>query len=223
VKVAFLATDNREHYKDYSAKRPYFGTAPEALLQGMAKLPGIEVHVVSCIRQKVQSPELLAPNIWFHSLHVPKLGWVRTGYQGCIRATRAKLREIHADLAHAQGTERDCAVSAVYSGVPSLLTIHGNMRRVAQVMKARPFSYLWLAARLERFALPRTGGVVCISTHTQRQVQGLAKRTWVVPNAVDASFFDVIRAPANCLVCWADLLAQEPERPHSCLGPARRH
>lgn len=196
VKVAFLATDNREHYKDYSAARPYFGTAPEALLQGMAALPELEVHVISCIRQPVKSPERLASNIFFHSLHVPKMGWIRTGYQGCIRATRAKVREIQPHLAHAQGTERDCATSAIFSGVPSVLTIHGNMRRVAHVMKARPFSYLWLAARLEQFVLPRTAGVVCISTHTLRQVEGLTRRTWLVPNAVDASFFEVERAPA---------------------------
>jgi glycosyltransferase involved in cell wall biosynthesis len=52
-----------------------------------------------------------------------------------------------------------------------------------------PFSYLWLAAKLERIAIPRVGGVFCNSAHTQRQVQGLAKRTWLVPNALDEAFF----------------------------------
>jgi len=195
MKVAFLATDNREHYKDYATTAPHFGTAPEALLQGFAGLPGIEVHVISCIRRQVGAPAKLAENIFFHSLLVPKLGWIRTAYQGCVRATRAKLRQIQPDIVHAQGTERDCGVCGVLSGYPNVLTIHGNMRRVAKVLRSRPFSYLWLAARLESWTIPRAGGVVCITQHTLDQVRGLARRTWVVPNAVDASFFEVRNTP----------------------------
>ena len=196
MKVAILTTDNREHYKDYENREPYFGTAPEALLQGFAQLPEVEVHVVSCIRRKVPSPSKLAPNIFFHSLHVPKIGWIRTGYQGCIRAARKKLKEIQPEIVHGQGTENDCAISAVFSGFPNVLTIHGNMRLVAIVNEAKPFSFLWLAAHLERLTLPRSNGVVCITHYTRQAVVDLAQRTWVVPNAVDASFFEVKARPA---------------------------
>src|SRR5262245_59053932 len=98
MKVAFLTTDNREPFKDYHATAPYFGPAPEALLQGLAKRSDLEVHIVSCIRRDVSSPQQLAPNLFFHSVHVPKYGWMRTAYQGCIRAVRRKLREIQPDI-----------------------------------------------------------------------------------------------------------------------------
>jgi glycosyltransferase involved in cell wall biosynthesis len=137
------------------------------------------------------SPEKLADNIFFHSLHVPKIGWLRTLYQGCIRATRKKLRELRPDIVHGQGTERDSALGAVFSGFPNVLTIHGNMRLVAWLNPAPPFSYHWLAARLEAFCLPRTAGVVCITNYTREAVAGLAKKTWLLPNAVDGGFFDV--------------------------------
>jgi glycosyltransferase involved in cell wall biosynthesis len=75
------------------------------------------------------------------------------------------------------------------------VTIHGNMRLIAQVNKARPFSFLWLAARLERFTLPRTNGVIAITRYTQAAVKKLVPRTWVLPNAVDQGFFDVQAAP----------------------------
>jgi glycosyltransferase involved in cell wall biosynthesis len=127
---------------------------------------------------------------------VPKLGWMRTGYQGCVRAVRRKLRELRPDIVHGQGTERDCALSAVFSGFPNVLTIHGNMRLVAQVNRARPFSYQWLAARLERLTLPRTDGVVCITSYTRDAVASLVPRTWVLPNAVDETFFPVEPQPA---------------------------
>ena len=170
---------------------PIFGTAPEALLQGFALLSEVEVHVVSCTQQPVRTPPKLAENVWFHALHVPKIGWLRTGYQGCIRAVRRKLRELKPDIVHGQGTERDCAISAVWSGFPNVLTIHGNMRLIAEVNQAKPLTYGWFAARLESLTLPRSAGVVCITHYTERAVSDLARRTWVVPNAAHGSFFEV--------------------------------
>lgn len=198
VTAAILTIEKREFDKDYDNPVPSFGTAPEALLQGMAGLPGIEVHVVCCLQKMpVSSPEKLAENIYYHALHVPKLGWMRTGYQGCVRAVRRKLNEIQPDIVHGQGTERDCALSAVFSGLPNVLTLHGNMRLVAEINRARPFSFDWLAARLEAFTLPRTDGVVCITSYTQRAVAPLVPRTWILPNAVDGSFFSVQPQPAS--------------------------
>jgi len=196
MKVAIITTDSREHFKNYQAAAPYFGTAPEALLAGFSGNPRVEVHVLSCLQKPVASPEKIAPNIWYHALHVSKIGWLRTGYQGCIRAVRRQLRAIRPDIVHGQGTERDCAISAVSSGFPNVLTVHGNMRLIARVNRVRPFSYGWIAARLEGFTLPRTDGVVCITRYTQAAVAGLVRRTWVVPNAVDEVFFGGPVAPA---------------------------
>jgi glycosyltransferase involved in cell wall biosynthesis len=196
MKIAILTTDNREAFREYEKESPWFGTAPEALMQGFAKLPDIEVHVVSCTQRPMKSPAKLADNTFFHSLLVPKLGWLRTGYQGCIRAVRRKLREIRPDIVHGQGTERDQSISAVFSGFPNVLTLHGNMRLVARVNHARPFSFLWFAARLEHFTIPRSDGVVCITNYTREAVASLARKTWVVPNAVDGSFFEIKRLPS---------------------------
>ena len=195
MRIVILTTDNREAHRDYDNPRPHFGTAPSALLQGLAMIPEVEVHVVACIRRPVQSPEKIAPNIYFHSLVVPKIGWMKTLFQGCIRAARKKIREIQPDIVHGQGTEADCSLSAVFSGFPNVLTLHGNLRLIAALNHERPFSYNWMAARLEGFVLPRTNGVVCITNYTRDAVKSLARRTWVLPNAVDKSFFDVQAAP----------------------------
>jgi glycosyltransferase involved in cell wall biosynthesis len=195
VRVAVLTTDNREPYREYSNPQPHFGTAPEALLQGFAQLPDAEIHVITCAQQPLPSPEKLAPNIYFHSLHVPKLGWMRTAFLGCIRAIRKKLREIKPDIVHGQGTERECSISAVFSGFPNVLTIHGNMRLIARVTNAPVTSYPWLIARLESFTVPRSRGVVCITRYTQEAIAPLNPRTWVLPNAVDGGFFSVNSKP----------------------------
>ena len=196
MKVAFLTTDNRDQLKDYSATSPSFGPAPEALLEGFALLPDVELHVISCARQNMSSPAKVAPNSFFHCLQGPKLGWMRTLFQGCIRAVRKKLAEIQPDIVHGQGTEGHNSLAAVFSGFPNVLTIHGNMRLIAKVTKPRMFSYDWLAARLEGLTIPRSQGVVCITRHTEQQVAGLAQRTWVLPNAVHPSFFEVNAEPA---------------------------
>ena len=197
MKIALLTTDSRENDRDYASTQPGFGTAPEALLFGFREIPEVEVHVISCLQKPVCSPEKIADNVYYHGLLVPKLGWLRTGYQGCIRAVRKKLKEIQPDIVHAQGTERDCAISAVFSGYPNAVTLHGNMRLIAKLHRAKPWSYLRLAAILEHLALRRAGGVICITAYTERNVRNLNSWTWIIPNAVDPRFFSVSNEPSE--------------------------
>jgi glycosyltransferase involved in cell wall biosynthesis len=194
MRIAMVATDNREHFRQYDDPRPVFGTAPEALLQGFSELGDIEVHVLSCTQKPLASPCKLASNIWYHSLHVPKLGWLRTGYQGCIRAVRKKLREIQPQIVHGQGTERECGISAVLSGYPSVVTIHGNMAELARLHRAHIGSYLWCAARLEGFTLRRARAVFCNSEYTESLVKVRTQKTFRVANAVRREFFDTPRS-----------------------------
>src|SRR5438105_10014415 len=69
------------------------------------------------------------------------------------------------------------------------------MRLIAEINKPRPFSFNWLAARLETLTIRRSQGVVCITRYTQEAVTPFARRTWVLPNAVDASFFEIGALP----------------------------
>ncbi len=197
MKIVQLTTDNREAFREYSKATPHFGPAPEALLQGFSCLPEVEVHVISCAQRPMHSPEKLSENIWFHSLHVPKGGWLRTGYQGCVRAIRRKVRELRPDVVHGQGTERECALGAVFSGFPNVVTIHGNMEMLARLFHARTGSYLWFASILERLALPRTLGVFCNSAYTEAVVQKRVQGTFRVPNAVRLEFFEVHNPPVT--------------------------
>jgi len=196
IRVALLTTDSREHFKDYANPNPYFGTAPEALLEGFKRLPDkVEVHVISCLQERaLSSPHKLAENIYYHALRVPSIGWMKTAYQGCIRAVRDKIREIQPDIVHGQGTERDCAICAILSGYPNILTIHGHVSRIAELTHAAPFTYYWWAKKIERFCLQRAGGVVCLTNYTHRIVGPSARVCWTVPNAVHPSFFGVRRS-----------------------------
>ncbi len=190
MKVALLAGDARENFRNYTEATPTLPGGTASLLDGFARLPDVELHVVSCLQQPVQSPEKLADNIWFHSLHVPRIGWLRTGYQGCIRAVRRKLRELRPDIVQGDGTERDCAISAVFSGFPNVVAMQGNMAELARLNRPRIGSYGWLAARLENFTLPRTLGVFCNSSYTENLVRPRARKTWLMPHPLRQAFLD---------------------------------
>jgi hypothetical protein len=71
LELALLTADTREILKAYEKAEPDFGTAPQALLHGLALLPGMEVPVVCCIRSKVNSPFTvtgLSPNVTWRSI-----------------------------------------------------------------------------------------------------------------------------------------------------------
>jgi len=167
------------------------------LVDGFARLPEVELHIISCLQQPVTSPEKLADNIWYHGLHVPKIGWLRTGYQGCIRAVRRKSREIRPDIVQGDGTERECAISAVFSGFPNVVAMQGNMAELARLNQPRIGSYGWLTARLENFILPRTLGVLCNSGYTEKLVRPRARQTWLMPHPLRQSFLDPPPAPGS--------------------------
>ena len=190
MKIALITTDNREQFGHRDLERPFFGTAPEALLEGFGELSQeVEVHVISCAKQRMQSPERLAENIWFHQPIVPHIGWGRTCFAGCALAVRRLLNDLKPDIVHGQGTERDCAMDAVLSGFPNVLTIHGNMRELNRLRLHGHSIYGHLAAFLETHALQRTAGVFCNSEYTQSLVAPRACKTWLVPNAIRSEFF----------------------------------
>lgn len=192
MKIAFLTTDNREQQSDYLNPSPHFGPAPAALLQGFSQLGNeIEIHVVSCSKRRIPAPEKLADNIWFHQPIVRKLGWGRSLFIGCALAVRKILIEIQPDLVHAQGTERDCSISAVLSGYPNMITVHGIMRAVSRKMETRDqYFYYRIISALETFSLSRTNGVFCNSAYTRHIVSELTSNTWMMPNCLRPEFLN---------------------------------
>ena len=193
LKIAIVVPDNRDEFRSYADSAPHFGTAPTALIEGFARMPeACEIHVVNCVQRAVAGLEKIAPNIFYHTEIVPKWGWLRGGYIGCISSVRRQLKKIQPDIVHGQGTERYCALAAVYSGFPNVLTIHGNMKAMAKFYRAVPGSYHWLAARLETLALRRTGGVFCNSAYTEQLVSPRTAQTWRVPNPLRLDFFSPV-------------------------------
>jgi glycosyltransferase involved in cell wall biosynthesis len=189
MRVIQITTDSREHFKDYHTPKPYFGAAPEALLAGFAELPEVEVHIICCLRSPVASTPKLAKNIYYHPLVVPKIGWMSSLYYGCSSRIRELCKSLRPDIVHGQGTERECAITAVRSGFPNVVTIHGNVKELHRLGMFGRGLYGPMASAFESEALRRTAGVLCNSDYTRSLVAPRANRTWLVPNAIRAEFF----------------------------------
>ena len=198
MKIALLTTDGRTVSSRCDPAFPSFGTAPESLMQGFSALGGeAELHVISTARHRMPAPETLAPHVYFHQPMVPSWGMGKTLFAGAVLTVRNFLKELQPDIVHGQGTERDCALAAVFSGYPNVLTIHGNMRMHAKRGENKGKGYYRLAAFLESISLRKTDGVVSISSYTEELVKPLSKKTWLLPNAADSSYFKVERTPAR--------------------------
>jgi glycosyltransferase involved in cell wall biosynthesis len=189
-KVAILVVDDRY---ERVQENPFFGTAPTALLQGFDALghEQVEVHIISCVKSHLPAPTKLADNIFYQQIVLPSWSYLRAGHAGPVIAVRRLLHFLQPDIVHAQGTERWCAISGAFCGYPRVLTIHGNLRLINKITRMEPRLYWKAQEVLETFSIPRFDGVVCITDYTRRNIADLAKRTWVIPNAVDQSFFDL--------------------------------
>jgi glycosyltransferase involved in cell wall biosynthesis len=194
MRIVQLTNDNRDMQGTYHLPLPWFGTAPQALLDGFEYFPENEIHVVSCTRRTVAAPVKLGKNIFFHSVKIPGWGMLKSGYLPAILSVRRLLSRIRPDIVHGQGTERDCSLEAVFSGFPNVITIHGNMSVHAQRAATATLFYR-VSAYLERLCIQRSHGIVAISTYTKQLVEKNAKKVWLYPNAIKTDFFELERIP----------------------------
>ncbi|MCX8155447.1 MAG: glycosyltransferase family 4 protein [Verrucomicrobiae bacterium] len=209
LRIAMIIPDNRDERRQYEQPEPQLGTAPTALLMGLREREEVEVHVLSITRRPMRAPATLFGRVPFHLVPAGRRAGLSGLYVPAVRALRRRIEQLQPDVVHGQGTERYCGLAAVYSGRRNLITLHGNMRAIARLYRPRPLSYFWITAKLEGLVVRRTGGVLCLSRHSLREVEGLARRTWYLPNAVDPAFFAVKREPepVPLVVCPANIIA----------------
>lgn len=193
LRVAMVVNDERDQFSQHERSLPYFGPAPQTLIDAFQQVPELELHLISCERRPVVPSPRLSENTYFHPVFISRWDYLRSLYFGSTLRIRKALRRIRPHVVHGQGTERFCGIAAAFSAFPNLTTIHGNMRAVARALGARRLSFHGITAMLESLTLRKTGGAICLSSYTRQQVAGLARQVWEVPNAVGETFFRIER------------------------------
>lgn len=208
-----LVTDSNERSNltrcDPSRPSPVLHPAEENLLTGLRKLEGLEIDVIYAKADPLPDDFRQDGNCRFVPVSYKPVGvaGIRSFYVGRLKALRKHLRSNRYDVVHGQGTERECGLAASLAHGASVITLHGNLAQIAKTLKAPRFSYFWTAALLETWAVKRASGVHCISSHTRRCVESLARRTWIIPNSVSPAWFKVVRKPSQSpwVACVADI------------------
>jgi glycosyltransferase involved in cell wall biosynthesis len=170
---------------------PNVHPAIEALLQGFEGLDGIEVHVLFGSLRPPTRIRSAQGAVNYHSIPYRRVcgGVSGGGFLGRFFSLRNYVRSHSFDLVHAQGSERESAWTAVFSGIPSVITLHGLMGEVVKMKGNRTLWHYWVAALLERLAIKRTDGVVAISPYALRVILGNTPRARFIPNAVRSEFY----------------------------------
>ena len=170
---------------------PNVHPAIEALLQGLEGLDGIEVHVLFGSLSPPTRTRPAQGAVHYHSIPYQRVcgGLSGGGFLGRFFSLRNYVRSHSFDLVHAQGSERESAWTAVFSGIPSVITLHGLMGEVVKMKGNRTLWHYWVAALLEWLAIKRTDGVVAISPYALRVVLGMTSLARFIPNAVRSEFY----------------------------------
>jgi glycosyltransferase involved in cell wall biosynthesis len=174
---------------------PNVHPAIEALFQGFEGLDGIEVDVLFGSLRPPGSIRATKGAVRYHSIPYRRAFGALSGggFLGRFFNLRNYVRSHSFDLVHAQGSERESAWTAVFSGIPSVITLHGLMGEVVKMKGNRTLWHYWVAALLERLAIKRTDGVISISPYALRVVLGITSRARFIPNAVRREFYDPSR------------------------------
>lgn len=185
---------------------PVLHPAMHNLLEGLRHRDDLEIEVIygrknSKKEENRREGSIRYIPVSYKDLPIPGMGGA---YAGRAAALLKHIRRSAPDVVHAQGTERESGMVAALCGRPSLLTLHGNFREIVRSLKAKPFSYLWMNAKIEKWILPRVSGVICISNYTRNLINDLNTRNWVLPNAVSEEMFTIQNTPARGrVVCLA--------------------
>lgn len=213
IRVAILVTDSNERSNltrcDPSKPSPVLHPAEESLLRGLREIEDLEIEIVYAKADPLPGDFRQDGNCRFIPVPYKPVGvaGIRSFYLGRLNALRKHLRSNHYDVVHGQGSERECGLAASLVPGASVITLHGNLTQIAKTLKAPRFSYFWTAALLETWSVKRVSGVHCISNHTRRCMENLARHTWTIPNSVAPSWYQVVRKPSvhPWVACVADI------------------
>lgn len=201
MRVAILAVDAYEVAFDvvghWTAPSPLLHPAIQPLLDTLARCDDHEFFVVYGSHTLSEVATRRDGSLTYVGVPAPrrKLAGKSSPYFDRFCALRRYLRELKPDLVHAQGTERESAMVAVHSGLPNVVTLHGNFRELKKIHHPKPGSYLWLNAHLETHALKRTDAIFCLSRYVREITQSFGKPQFLIPNPVRPAFLAAARPP----------------------------
>ncbi|MGQ0720522.1 MAG: glycosyltransferase family 4 protein [Candidatus Eiseniibacteriota bacterium] len=178
------------------------------LSEGLARLPGVEVHVVVSEPDRPLGTTRNGNGVAVHSIGGARhLGNLLFQLPDRLRIARA-LRELRPDIVHAHSTHRE-ALAAIESGIPAVVTIHGLIEQeIALETRLGRRVRGWARRRLVSRVFARMRNVIVLSPAVEEHYRSRLgrARTWTIENPVDDLFFDQRREPEPGVLLFSGLV-----------------
>jgi len=161
------------------------------LVRGLRAYQDLELQVVHCHSDISASSTVQDNGVTIHYMAVsgrrliPNTLWA-------IRRVSQLLRELRPDVVNAHAAHY--AIASLRAGCPTLLTIHGVVRREAEIYNSTCFDRLRfrLEKAYERYALARLRHIVAISPYVQDEYGDRSNAQWHrIDNPLPPEFFEL--------------------------------
>lgn len=164
------------------------------LVRGFKEVGGHEVHIVVTTKEVQRTTVEEGPFGIVHRLPQPWFSGSACFHYWRRALILRELAKIKPDLVHGQGTEAEYAFTAVTSPYPHVITFHGIMHRVHEVVPPPFLSSQHVARWLEKLVVQRAQDVICISNAVATFVheRNPRVRCHLIPNAVAPCFFTAV-------------------------------
>ena len=163
------------------------------LLEGLKEIEGIELHVISCLKQVTEESSVRRENVEFTYLPHPRLPF-EVAYPILKRRVHRTLLRIRPDLVHAQQLLPVFAPFCMRAGCPTVATAHAvpGTEQSFELNVVHRVRRRMHEEATGRTLLPRIRHIICINEHIRK---GLEHRTgaafYPVDNPVSQAFFDL--------------------------------
>jgi glycosyltransferase involved in cell wall biosynthesis len=175
---------------------PYLLSPGSNLLRGLRDVDQRDVHILVSTSEVKSAEVEKGPWGTVHRVPCPTGSGSPTFFLWRRYLLLKELARIQPDIVHGQGTEAECALTAVTSPYPHVITFHGIMDRVHKVTPPPFFSLNHVPRWTEKFIVRRVQNVISISQDVEDFLheQKSPARSFRIPNAMAPCFFEVTAA-----------------------------
>tara|TARA_Y100001970_G_scaffold21626_1_gene24728 strand:- start:1475 stop:2644 length:1170 start_codon:yes stop_codon:yes gene_type:complete len=193
MKIVFLGNYPIMNFKQYISLKHDINVSAYwnyNLVSTLSKKNDVEIYVLSAFHGLKKDAIFKHENVNHHFIKISKVKNLFTGYMHTHRKLLKAISNIKPDIVAGVGTEHIYAYTAVKSGYPHVVTIHGIMRNVIKKEKKiiTRHKYFYL---LEKYVLKNSKNIISINPFVNKNLGNLIKgKIFNVENCIPESFFD---------------------------------
>lgn len=181
----------------YPIDKSYISGGVETAVMGMAielaKIPHIDLHIVSCT--PLINKDLIVNEMGYtvHYLSSPKLPRILTTLSiDSIKVIR-KIKQLNPDIIHAHMTAPLYGYPALKCEYPTIVTVHGIVEEESRHWHGIHGNlYSIIYNPMERYVFKNAKNITVVSNYVRNKIESKCKgKITVIPNGINPDFFSI--------------------------------